>query len=454
MSDRLREFELLLKVSSVLAGAKPLTFMLTELLHEILTTLAAERGFVVLKRSGRWTAVASHFIDVNPHLEPGQFSRTLVDHVASDRETCLIANSDDCDFNSPSLVLSGIRCILCAPMIWDGEVQGAVYVDKRLRNGAFQGVHRELLAAIAQQASRTLQTAWLQAKLQESYQESAFLLPSPEDSRTIAGVFDRLVDGLETADGARLEKPETSGHDTGDSSAQCRIYLFGPLRVEAALGEGDWKSKRDRELLAYLALYQGSYIHEERLMEMFWPGKPAEKARHSLHNSITQIRKLLGCRERRRLKRQLDCYSVTSDCWTDVEAFRQTFREGRELARGGDWERALPALHEAERLAQRPFLEGMEAEWVPSFRYAFTDDLSECRTLLADYFHSRGKHLLALEGWRRLLDQDPCHERACQGAVEALVALGRRSEASRLYQTFAERFERELDLPVPFAFEM
>lgn len=444
MSHLSGELELLLKVSSVLASTHPLQDMLSELLSEVLKTLTAERGFLVLKRNGQWTSVATHLIEVHPRLEPGRFSRTLVDHVCSTGETCVILSTEDCAIRAPSLVLSGLRSVICAPLMWDSSAHGAIYLEKAVSLGPFREIHGELLAAIAQQASRTLQTAWLQSKLQEVYQRSAFEKPRPEETQTISEALDRIMDG----------STPTREIEQGTAQTQeCRAFLFGRLRVNSPHSQGDWKSKRDRELFAYLALNRGSHLHEESLMERFWPEKPAEKARHSLHNSITQIRKILGCRERRLLERRQDCYTLASECWTDIARFTDALREGQRCVRAGDWEKALPLLHEAERLAEHPLLEGMANDWVASYRYSYADQLAECRTLLADHFHSRGKHLLALEGWRRILAQDPCHERACRGAVDALTALHRNSEAARVYYAFTEAFERELGLPPPFTIE-
>lgn len=446
MSTQHQELELLLKVSEVLASAKPLQESLTDLLAEVLRTLSAERGFVVLRDGDGWTSFASHMIEVGTTLELGSYSRTLVEQVAASGETILVLDTTASSlYQVPSIVLTGIRSILCSPLKWDGQVQGAVYVDNRISGGLFKESHRQVLASIARQASQALHASWLQNRLLQVCGPATTGWGTPEDPAAVA----RTLDGLLHPDESSLPHNQNNP----PVSQQAKVYLFGPLRLQGFRGTGQWKSRRDLEIFSYLALHQGRLQSEEKLMELFWPHKPPEKARHSLHNSITQIRKVLGDSSRSILVRQLDGYTLSKECRVDLTEFRAHCRSGLKEASREQWEHALGPLGQAEAAAASPLLEGLESEWVYPEREWVQGKLTEVRERFAAYFHARGKHLLALEGWNRILAHDPCHEAACRGQIRALVELGRAGEAKRAYEAFAQAFLRELDLPPPFALD-
>ncbi|MCA9791211.1 MAG: response regulator, partial [Candidatus Eremiobacteraeota bacterium] len=123
-----------------------------------------------------------------------------------------------------------------------------------------------------------------------------------------------------------------------------RIFLLGgfELVVEGQIvGEEGFPSRKDRKLLAYLAAHLGQMIHEEVLMEQFWP-RGGPRARHSLQNSVSQIRKVLGDEARQVLERGAEGYRLQS-VWVDTDQFEQAYQSGTRAAREQHWEAALPA---------------------------------------------------------------------------------------------------------------
>lgn len=181
-------------------------------------------------------------------------------------------------------------------------------------------------------------------------------------------------------------------------------------------------------------------------MDLFW-AQGGKAGRHSLHNSITQLRKLLVRRDL--IVRKLDGYTLSSDCWIDLEAFSEAFQQGRQLAGQGRWLEALPRLRRAEALAGEEFLSDNYAEWAMPLRQRYVDCALECRTLLAEHFAARGKHLVAVELWKRVLKLDNCNEEAYRGLMEAYRALDREADVARAYQSCVKAFQQELQLPPP-----
>lgn len=428
------QLALLLRVNAILQSTQSLEEVLQELIVQVSQTLRAERGFVVLRQpEGDWKPVAAHCLEASKLEEATRYSRTIVETVASSGQALLTSDALDHFGNVSSITMQSIRSILCAPLRWQGRVQGVVYADHSVKTGIFTISQLQILEAIADQASRTLETAALHEELRKIHQAKAPM--------GVPKVVDTVLDCLQSGQSDSLRDPPPS--------LGPRISLFGPLQVQ--IGERiitDWSTRKDRDLFAYLAAHRGQVVHEEKLMDLFW-SQGGKNGRHSLHNSITQIRKTLGDTKREVVLRKLDGYSLAADCWTDIEEFSRTYKSGKEAARKGLWDEALFELGRAESLAERAFLEGSEAEWIDPLRLRLSEQVIECRSLLAEDFRSRGKHLLAIELWKRVLEHDRCCESAYRGLIDAYRELGQMSEATRAYQACVKAYREELDLEPP-----
>lgn len=436
------DLNLLLRVSTLLNSNKQIDQVLQELLATVLQSLKAERGFVVLRDREQWVPVSSHSIETGDRLKPGTFSRSIVDQAATSGDVVVMLRSLDPEKTySPSIQILGIHSAICAPLRWDGRVRGAVYVDNRVSAGVFKEAQRGLLQAIADQASRSLEAAALRQRLQPNRQ----LLSDPalDEGQAVSRCLDVLLRHLEGA-----EPTPAPGVPSPPSSVS--VSLFGGLKLRGT-PITEWKSRKDRELFCFLALQGGQLVHQEKLMEQFWPGKDFGKAKHSLQNSITQIRKVLNDDDRTLLQRQYDGYLLNPECKTDLSLFREFLSKGRREAEAGDWEQAMPPLSRAEKLAHEPLLPGWEADWLSPWKVALSQEVALCRTLLAEHFQRRGKHLLALEVWKRVLQLEPCHDEAHRGVLESYLALGKNAEADRAYQSAVEVYREELDLDPPWA---
>ena len=88
------------------------------------------------------------------------YSTTIVNQVVSTREPLLTNNAmfDDRITPGQSIIMRGLRAILCAPMMVQDRLVGVVYVDTSMRSGTFTEADRDLLSAIANQAGITLET--------------------------------------------------------------------------------------------------------------------------------------------------------------------------------------------------------------------------------------------------------------------------------------------------------
>lgn len=410
-----------------------------DLIRQVIESLGAERGFVVLRKDDDWRILATHYVDPAQVVADRYFSRTIVSLVAeSGQPTLCVDARDDYPSNIASIVLQGIRSILCAPLRWAGKIQGVVYADNSVRAGQFNETHLAIFSAIADQASRNLEMNALQEQLRRVHQEN----------------FDQATEGQAGSEAVEFALRNLEQEDLQVWSAAeyapaqgLAISLFGGFRVALdGVPIEDWSTRKNRELLAYLAAHRRQVAHEEKLMDLFW-SQGGKKGLHSLHNGITQLRKTL--RSRDVIERKLDGYTLGSGVWIDIEQFAMAFRAGRSAARLGRWEQALPLLGQAERLAGAEFMEGCYSDWTFPVRQRLEEQVQECRELLANHFSQHGKHLIAVELWKRVLGHDRCREEAYRGLMEAYRALGRWPEVTRTYQACEKAFQEELELPPP-----
>jgi sigma-B regulation protein RsbU (phosphoserine phosphatase) len=95
--------------------------------------------------------------------DPNAYSTTIVKQVVSTRQPLLTNNAQFDDRYTPgaSIIMRGLRAILCAPMLVKDRLIGVVYVDTSLRTGNFTDADLRLLSAVAGQAGTAIENARL-----------------------------------------------------------------------------------------------------------------------------------------------------------------------------------------------------------------------------------------------------------------------------------------------------
>ena len=73
-----------------------------------------------------------------------------------------------------------------------------------------------------------------------------------------------------------------------------QIKLLGPLEVRDGERVVDIRRRKQRALLAVLALRSGEPVSPDRLVEDIWGDLPPKTARHALENYVSELRRTLG----------------------------------------------------------------------------------------------------------------------------------------------------------------
>jgi len=176
-------------------------------------------------------------------------------------------------------------------------------------------------------------------------------------------------------------------------------------------------------------------VDRDELVALLWPEVPEERARGTLRVTLTRLREdlpedVLGGKGEQRI--WLDASVVDSD----VRAFEEAVADDR--------------LREALGYYRGPFLQRVHVPDTPAFnrwaeerRLEYRREAYEAALALGE---RAGDHGEAVEAYRRALDLEPLQEKAAAGLIRALAQQGRRADALKLYRSFRDRVEEELEL--------
>lgn len=191
--------------------------------------------------------------------------------------------------------------------------------------------------------------------------------------------------------------------------------------------------KQKFALLTYIAI-EGP-VSRDRLLAMFWPERPEERARHSLSQALYALRRELDedC-----LRVQGDSL-VAHDCRVDIERLEQA-------AEQGDWETVIS-------LYGGPFLDQFVLTGAPDFD-AWQEQMRArlARTVRRAFPHAierrmaAGKLREALAIAASWVSFDPLEDEAQHIFITLLARSGQRNAALEQFDSYKERLSRELGI--------
>ena len=124
----------------------------------------AQRGFLMIADhdAGTLDVHVARGID-GETIEKEGYSTTIVNEVVETEKSLLTNNAQfDTRFNAgESIILRGLRAILCAPMMVQDRLVGVVYVDTAMKSGTFRQSDQDLLDAACGIAARAIENARL-----------------------------------------------------------------------------------------------------------------------------------------------------------------------------------------------------------------------------------------------------------------------------------------------------
>jgi signal transduction histidine kinase len=169
-SDEHQRLAALYQVSRALGSSLNLEQVLRDTMDAVIQLTGAERGFLMLQDEATdqlELQAARNFQRENLDREDMQVSRSIIQEVLRTNQGALTTNAqtDERYLNRESIQHYALRSILCQPLLARGQAIGVIYVDNRIKSGAFNEGDRELLEAFAAQAAVALENARLYTQI-------------------------------------------------------------------------------------------------------------------------------------------------------------------------------------------------------------------------------------------------------------------------------------------------
>jgi 3',5'-cyclic-nucleotide phosphodiesterase len=166
-----KNMDLIYKVSNVLMQSLNMKEVMERILHYILELLKRiDRGVIILidQDTGKPSDVIS-IIKSDKDECKAAYSRTIVERVIKDKTpVSMLDTLEEKEINlSESIRVSGIRSIMCVPLISRSKVMGVIYVDSVNKPHGFRKEDLDLLTALSSPAAVAIENSLLYSKYRE-----------------------------------------------------------------------------------------------------------------------------------------------------------------------------------------------------------------------------------------------------------------------------------------------
>jgi DNA-binding SARP family transcriptional activator/TolB-like protein len=233
-----------------------------------------------------------------------------------------------------------------------------------------------------------------------------------------------------------------SGVETGSpASPRLSLHLLGVFELARGGQKVAVPGKRERALLAYLALSPKGRQPRRKLAALLWGDATDETLLDNLRTCVWRLRKAMGDAGHRLLASDED------DIVLDLAAFDVDLLTLRSLCR----QAGRAELDAAARLCSGEFLSGLDLDseefesWRRIEASLYQDQAVDALTRLTALLVRQGESERAIETGTRLLGLDPLNEKAARHVMQLYAASGRRGAAIQLYQSLAEALKKSLN---------
>jgi DNA-binding SARP family transcriptional activator len=215
-----------------------------------------------------------------------------------------------------------------------------------------------------------------------------------------------------------------------------RLSILSDWKLEFGNREIHLRGLKRRALLTYLVFKADRPSHRDDLAELLWTSVELRKARASLRQALTDLRKLLGVDV---FKSEGEFISIPNRfITTDILELTKTLQGSEEMSKQDVFAlRGMAGLMRA--------FDGVSPlfdDWLSESRARLFDIVLDAATTHLQDQNVPLKARLMLA--RVVLELDPLHEVAIRAQMQALAHLNDNAAALRVYHGFYNRIEEEL----------
>lgn len=259
-------------------------------------------------------------------------------------------------------------------------------------------------------------------------------------------VLDLVVPGGRAEPAAPVVRPGAQGTVAGPTALTVSLLGAFEVRIGERVLDG-WRSRKPRQLLAYLAMEPERPVARDTLIEAFWPESAPSRGANNLSIAVHHIRSRLGellpdgGGENRGIHVQQGQYRLDPALrWeVDIVDFRAHVAAGRTALAAGDRDEARTQLGEAIERYRADLLESdLGEEWAIEPREALQGLLQWALSWLASDAGGAGDWPRVLQLGQQLVQRDACDEVGHRSLISAYAALGNRGQALRQYRACEE----------------
>ena len=218
------------------------------------------------------------------------------------------------------------------------------------------------------------------------------------------------------------------------------LVLFGGFQARAAGQPIDVPGRKERALLAILAMPPGEPRSRDKLAGLLWSDRADKQAHDSLKQAVLRLRKSFGSLHPLPVLADRDSLTLDrAEVAVDVQEFEQLFGEGTP-----------DAVARATTLYRGDLLDGLDVrdpafeEWLLFERQRLRDLARQGLARLLDRHIASGAHDEAGAVARRLLALDPLREVAHRALMQIYAEQGQTALALRQYQICRDGLRGEL----------
>ena len=228
-------------------------------------------------------------------------------------------------------------------------------------------------------------------------------------------------------------------------SCRLRIELLGGFRVlveDHAVADDAWRRRKPAAVLKLLALAPGHRLHREQLVDALWPELGRASGGANLRKAIHHARGALDAT----VPDAGTCVASDGEFMglapdglsIDIEEFRALVARARRAGSPEAYEDAL-AIYRGELLPDDRY-----EEWATAPRRELTGEYVSALEELVGLQEATGDLGAAVESARRLVAADPLREESHVALMRLDALTGRRTDAVREYEQFAQLLDEEL----------
>lgn len=249
--------------------------------------------------------------------------------------------------------------------------------------------------------------------------------------------------------------PEQALNSTAASVAAdvplLRIFSLGFFELHVGsekVGEAAWKSQKCKALLAMLCGRPGKGVHEDVILDAFWPDD-VRRGKRNLYAALSHVRRALRQDKPENeswdpIVRDKEYLSFNWDLkhWLDLALVEAAFAKAEQADQLGHSEEAITAYRRVCQLSRGPYLEGLYFDWVIERRRELDGQLLTALTRLAYLLCQSRAYQEAMEHAQRATLLAPDDQNSHLLKMRCYLGLGQPEAVLRHFQNF-ERYLRQ-----------